>query len=50
MLAVFNSLPPAVEQESSPSGSEEDDNNNSKSDKPVLDQVSPVQYFLEVCT
>ena len=45
MQAIATSLPPSVEQDKSV-GQSEDEN---KTDKPVLTQLSPVQYFLEVC-
>ena len=47
MQAVFISLPPAVEPDK-PANLSEDEENSNKPDKPILDQVSPVQYFLEV--
>lgn len=50
MQAIFSSLPPpAVEQENSASVSEGEDSSN-KNVKAILDQISPVQYFLEVCS
>lgn len=49
MEAIFISLPPpTVEQDNSASLNEGEDSNK-KTDKPILDQISPVQYFLEVC-
>lgn len=50
MQAIFSSLPPpTIEQENAASLGEGEDNSN-KNVKPVLDQISPVQYFLEVLT
>ena len=49
MEAIFISLPqPTVKQDNSTSLDEGEDKNK-KTDKPILDQISPVQYFLEVC-
>jgi len=45
MQAIATSLPASVEQDKSVSQGEEEN----KTDKPVLTQLSPVQYFLEVC-
>jgi len=44
MQAIATSLPVSVEQDKSVSQGEEEN----KTDKPVLTQLSPVQYFLEV--
>lgn len=48
MQAVVSSLPPVVEQDNSANLAEEEDSNK-EANRPVLDQISPVQYFLEVC-
>jgi len=48
MQAIVSSLPPAVEQDNSANLAEEEENNK-ETNQPVLDQISPVQYFLEVC-
>ena len=51
MEAIFISLPPPipVEQDNSTSLNEGEESSK-KTDKPILDQISPVQYFLEVCS
>lgn len=50
MQAIFSSLPPpVVEQENSANLGEGEDSSN-KNVKVILNQISPVQYFLEVCT
>ena len=51
MEAIFISLPPPlpVEQDNSASLNEGEENAK-KADKPILDQISPVKYFLEVCS
>lgn len=50
MQAIFSSLPlPVVEQENSTNLGEGEDSSN-KNVKAILNQISPVQYFLEVCS
>ena len=48
MEAIFISLPPPTVEQDNSANLDEGEENNKKADKPILDQISPVQYFLEV--